>query len=76
MITFVPMLKQYKRYKHMRKKRWTAMCLAIWGMIGPLAAQTPEERGLEVINRATAEAHIGFLADDDLLGRESGSGNT
>ena len=73
MITFVPMLKQYKRYKHMRKKRWTAMCLAIWGMIGPLAAQTPEERGLEVINRATAEAHIGFLADDDLLGREAGT---
>ena len=57
----------------MRKKRWTAMCLAIWGMIGPLAAQTPEERGLEVINRATAEAHIGFLADDDLLGREAGT---
>ena len=73
MLTFVPMLKQYKRYKHMRKKRWTAMCLAIWGMIGPLAAQTPEERGLEVINRATAEAHIGFLADDDLLGREAGT---
>lgn len=38
-----------------------------------LWAQSPEERGLSVINRSTAEAHIGFLADDDLLGREAGT---
>ncbi len=32
----------------------------------------PEKKGVETINRATAEAHIGFLACDELEGRESG----
>lgn len=33
---------------------------------------TPEKKGVETINRATAEAHIGFLACDELEGREAG----
>ena len=36
-----------------------ALSTALW-------AESPEKKGLEVINRSTAEAHIGFLADDDL----------
>ncbi len=32
----------------------------------------PEKKGVESINRATAEAHIGFLASDGLEGREAG----
>ena len=35
------------------------------------AAQTPVEKGLESINRASAEAYIGFLAHDELQGREA-----
>ncbi len=30
------------------------------------------KKGVETINRATAEAHIGFLACDELEGREAG----
>ncbi|MDE6610447.1 MAG: M20/M25/M40 family metallo-hydrolase, partial [Muribaculaceae bacterium] len=42
-----------------------------------LSAQTtdtlsPEDRGYNTINRTTAEAHIGFLAADELEGREAG----
>lgn len=37
------------------------------------AQDTPQQKGLQTINRATAEAHIGFLADDALRGREAGS---
>lgn len=36
------------------------------------AAQTPVEKGLESINRTSAEAYIGFLAHDELQGREAG----
>ena len=35
-------------------------------------AETPEKRGIATINRATAEAHVGFLASDELEGREAG----
>lgn len=31
----------------------------------------PEKKGIESINRSTAEAHIGFLASDQLQGREA-----
>ena len=34
---------------------------------------TPQEIGLQTIHRAAAEAHIGFLADDALRGREAGT---
>ncbi len=33
---------------------------------------SPEQKGVEAINLATAEAHIGFLACDELEGREAG----
>ena len=36
-------------------------------------AQTPQEKGLQSINQLTAEAHVAFLADDDLEGREAGT---
>ena len=36
-------------------------------------AQSPEEKGLNTINRSSAEATIGFLASDELQGREAGS---
>ena len=38
-----------------------------------LHAQSPQEKGLQSINRASAEAIIGFLADDELQGREAGT---
>ena len=42
-----------------------ALSASVW-------AESPEKKGLETINRATAEAHIGFLASDELQGREAG----
>lgn len=36
-------------------------------------AQSPREKGLQSINRASAEAIVGFLADDALQGREAGT---
>ena len=35
-------------------------------------AQSPIERGLNTINRSSAEATINFLAGDELQGREAG----
>lgn len=55
------------------KKRLFPVLFLLLAMTGALSAATPEEKGLSVINRSTAEAHIGFLADDDLLGREAGT---
>ena len=37
-----------------------------------LSAQLPVEKGLNTINRSSAEATIGFLASDELQGREAG----
>lgn len=37
-----------------------------------LWAELPEKKGLDVINRANAEAYIGFLASEALEGREAG----
>lgn len=42
-----------------------ALSASVW-------AESPEKKGLETINRASAEAHIGFLASDELQGREAG----
>lgn len=36
-------------------------------------AQTPVEKGLNSINDRTAQAHVEFLASDNLLGREAGT---
>lgn len=44
-----------------------ACCLTI-----TVGAQSPVEKGLSSINRTSAEAYIGFLADDELQGREAG----
>lgn len=37
-----------------------------------LQAQSPQEKGLQSINRTSTEAIINFLADDELQGREAG----
>ena len=37
-----------------------------------LSAQTNVEKGLQSINRSSAEATINFLASDELQGREAG----
>ena len=37
-----------------------------------LWAQSPVEKGLNTINKENAEAYIGFLASDELEGREAG----
>ena len=42
------------------------LCVTLW-------AESPEKKGLDVINKETAEAHIGFLAADELQGREAGT---
>lgn len=51
-----------------------ASCLFVllFSLSGSLQAQTPKEQGLKVINQTTAEAHIAFLASDELEGREAG----
>ena len=38
-----------------------------------VCAQTAIEKGLNSINRVSAETIIGFLADDELQGREAGT---
>lgn len=44
---------------------------------GFVFAQKPMEKGLQTINRPSAEAYVGFLASDALRGREAGkSGGT
>lgn len=48
------------------------MGAAYFGSLSPIHAQTAVQRGLNSINRASAEAIVGFLADDELQGREAG----
>jgi hypothetical protein len=52
--------------------RITAWIVLLTGLNCSLVAQTAKEKGLQVINQQTAEAHIGFLASDELEGREAG----
>lgn len=49
-------------------------CCAAALLLGFLyaTAVSPKDKGYRTINRATAEAHIGFLASDELEGREAG----
>ena len=37
-----------------------------------LHAQSPQEQGLQSISRTSAKAIVGFLAEDELQGREAG----
>lgn len=50
----------------------TGLILVSLALSTALWAESPEKKGLQSINKATAEAHVGFLADDDLEGREAG----
>ena len=43
-------------------------CLAL-----TVHAQSPKDKGVASINRTSAEAIVGFLADDELAGREAGT---
>lgn len=52
-------------------KRMLILAAALAAAVN-LSAQTPREKGLRSITLAAAEAHIGFLADDALEGREAG----
>lgn len=52
--------------------RKTGLFLASIVLSATLWAELPEKKGLDVINRANAEAYIGFLASDALEGREAG----
>lgn len=50
----------------------TGLVLVSLALSATLWAQSPEEKGLDVINKTNAEAYIGFLASDELEGREAG----
>ena len=52
--------------------RKTGLFLVSIALSATLWAESPEKKGLDVINRANAEAYIGFLASDALEGREAG----
>ena len=52
-------------------KRKHLITVFMWCVATTLCAQTPVEKGLKSINRQAAEAYIGFLADDELQGREA-----
>lgn len=53
-------------------KRFATLSMALIGMTTLLIAQKPMEKGLQSINRETAEAQVGFLACDEMEGREAG----
>lgn len=50
----------------------TGLFIASLMLSTTLWAQSPVEKGLHVINKENAEAYIGFLANDELEGREAG----
>lgn len=49
-----------------------ALCAGNLNAASPKKKVSPEQKGVETIDRTTAEAHIGFLACDELEGREAG----
>lgn len=53
-------------------KRKHLLPVLMWCVATTLCAQAPVDKGLKSINRPAAEAHIGFLADNELQGREAG----
>lgn len=48
------------------------LLLLVCSVTAVLSAQSPVDKGLKSINRSAAEATIGFLAADELQGREAG----
>lgn len=53
-------------------KKKTLFISLFCAITSSLFAQSPVEKGLQSINRSSAEATIGFLANDELQGREAG----
>ncbi|MCD8042604.1 MAG: M20/M25/M40 family metallo-hydrolase [Tannerellaceae bacterium] len=58
----------------MKRKTITCYLLILFfcSFVTAQKKQLPEQQGLQVINQTTAEAYIGFLASDELEGREAG----
>lgn len=52
--------------------RKTGLLVVSIALSTTLWAQSPEKKGLDVINKENAEAYIDFLAGDELEGREAG----
>ena len=68
----------FQTKKIMKKILYTLIALFALLPTTPIDAKrkikiTAEQKGLATINRATAEAHVEFLASDALKGRESGT---
>lgn len=59
-----------KSYIHHEEKHSASLFLCNFSLL--LSAQTNVEKGLQSINRSSAEATINFLASDELQGREAG----
>ena len=49
------------------------LLIILLGLYTAVKAESPEKKGLETIDRESAEAYIGFLASDALRGREAGT---
>ena len=49
------------------------LLIILLGLCTAVKAESPEKKGLETIDRESAEAYIGFLASDALRGREAGT---
>lgn len=56
----------------MKHRLISILCLSLLAAC-PAAAQGAKDKGLATIDRVTAEAHVRFLAADELEGREAGS---
>ena len=52
------------------KQKAVLFCLSLF-MGTSLWAENAEKKGVESINRLPAEAHVEFLASDELQGREA-----
>ena len=53
-------------------KKQVLLFYLLCGVTSFVCAQLPVEKGLNTISRSSAEATIGFLASDELQGREAG----
>lgn len=53
-------------------KKQVLLFSLLCGVTSFVCAQLPVEKGLNTISRSSAEATIGFLASDELQGREAG----
>ena len=57
---------------NLMKRRFYLLISFLLGGTIFVSAQSPVDKGLNTINRSSAESTIGFLAADELQGREAG----